>query len=252
MKQIRKYGFWLLEAGLLVTSAFLAFAIVGHRFLALVLLSLAALTGLYHLLSCYGRRKPRQARRLRTALTALVLLATVCYSIPLGIVIASAKTDREPKAPFLLVLGAGVNGTVPSLSLHNRLTAARDYLETYPEARAILSGGQGPGEEITEAECMRRWLEAAGIDPARLILEEESTSTYENIRNSLALIEALGEDPHGRLAIVSSEYHLYRAKLLARELGAEPLGVAGKTTMPVLKLNYLLREAAAVAIMWIM
>lgn len=252
MKQAGEKSFWILEAALLGASAFLAFALVGYRFLALVLLGFLALTGLYHLLFRYGRRKPGRARRLKTALTALVLLAAACFSAFFGIVAAAAKTDREPEAPFLLVLGAGVNGTVPSLSLYNRLTAAKDYLEAYPEARAILSGGQGPGEEITEAECMRRWLEAAGIAPARLILEEESTSTYENIRNSLALIEAMGENPRGRLAIVSSEYHLYRAKSLAKELGAEPLGVAGKTTMPVLKLNYLLREAAAAFIMWIM
>lgn len=252
MKRVGDVGFWLLEAGLLGASAFLGFALVGYRFLALVLLSLAALAGLYHLLSCYGKRRPAQARRLKTVLTAFVLLAAACFSIPFGIVTAAAKTDREPEAPFLLILGAGVNGTAPSLSLYNRLTAARDYLEAYPQARAILSGGQGPGEEITEAECMRRWLETAGISPTRLILEEESTSTYENIRNSLALIEALGENPRGRLAVVSSEYHLYRAKLLARQLGAEPLGVAGKTTLPVLKLNYLLREAAAVLMMWIM
>ena len=252
MKKTGEKGFWLLEAGLLSASAFFAFALIGYRFLALALLCLAFLTGLYHLLFRYGGKKPRQARRLKTTLTALVLLAATCFSIPFGIVTAAAKTDKEPQAPFLLVLGAGVNGIVPSLSLYNRLTAAKSYLESYPEARAILSGGQGPGEEITEAECMRRWLEAEGIAPERLILEEASTSTHENIRNSLALIEALGEEPQGRLAIVSSEYHLYRAKLLARQLGAEPLGVAAKTTLPVLKLNYLMREAVAVLAMWIM
>ena len=252
MKQLRKNGFWLLETGLLGASGFLAFAVIGYRFLAMVLLGFAALTGVYHLLSCYGGKKPRKARRIRSVLTALVLLGVVCISIPFGFVASSSGTDDQPEAPFLLILGAGVNGTVPSLSLYNRLTAARDYLETYPETRAILSGGQGPGEEITEAECMRRWLESAGIAPERLILEEESSSTYENITNSLALIESLGEDPQGRLAIVSSEYHLYRAKLLAKELGAEPLGVAGKTTKPVLKFNYMLREAAAILVVWIM
>jgi uncharacterized SAM-binding protein YcdF (DUF218 family) len=244
--------FWWIEAALLGGAVFFGFALIGYRFLALLLLCLTALTGLYHLLFYYGRKKPRRARRLKAVLTALVLTAALCFSIPFSIVAASAKTDSEPEAPYLLILGAGVNGTVPSLSLHNRLTAAKMYLETYPEARAILSGGQGPGEEITEAECMRRWLEAAGIFSKRLILEEQSTSTQENIQNSLAILEAMGEDPRGRLAIVSSEYHLYRAKLVAKELGAEPVGVAAKTTKPILKLNYMLREAAAVLLMWIM
>lgn len=89
-----------------------------------------------------------------------------------------------------MVLGAGVNGTVPSQALRERLEAAQDYLARYPEAIAVLSGAQGDGEAITEAQCMYDWLTARGVDPARLRMETKATTTEENLRCSLDLIEA--------------------------------------------------------------
>ncbi len=149
---------------------------------------------------------------------------------------------------YVIVLGAGVNGTEPSLSLRNRLEAALDFLEKAPGAAAVLSGGQGPGEQITEAECMRRWLAARGVAPERLILETRAATTRENIEFSLALIEQReGRRPDG-IAIVSSEYHLLRAKMQAKKLGvSDCAGVAARTTLPVLRVNYFIREGFGAA-----
>ena len=226
----------------MLAAAFFAFALVGYRVLALCL---AALGGFF-LLEWLCARKGR--KKLRLGLWGLLVLGLAglgLFSLP---VLREARTDPDPRADYVIVLGAGVNGTVPSLSLTDRLTAALGYLNTYPEAKAVLSGGQGPGEDITEAACMYAWLTERGVAPERLLLEEAAATTEENLRLSLACIRADGGDTD-RVAILSSEYHLYRAKALAREAGiSEPVGVAAETSLPLLRFNYFLREAGGVAL----
>ena len=99
----------------------------------------------------------------------------------------------------------------------------------YPEAVAVLSGAQGDGEAITEAQCMYDWLTARGVDPARLRMETKATTTEENLRCSLDLIEAETGTRPAQIAVVSGEYHLLRAELLARRAGTEALGVPSYT-----------------------
>ena len=241
---------WLIPAGIsLVLAAFMKFALIGYVVTSVLLFCLACLFVVLGLLERLHAKRPALARRLRIALVSVLAVGLAVFTAMEIPVIKNAKTDRDAQAPYLLVLGAGVNGTTPSLSLYNRLSAALGYLIENPDAVAIVSGGQGPGEDITEAEAMRIWLESAGIAPERIIKEEKATSTMENLSFSLDIIESLGGDRSGRVAIVTSEYHLYRAKSMAASLGAQPLGVAAKTTLPVLKINYFIREAFAVAYM---
>ena len=132
-----------------------------------------------------------------------------------------------------MVLGAGVNGTVPSQALRERLEAAQDYLARYPEAIAVLSGAQGDGEAITEAQCMYDWLTARGVVPDRLRMETKATTTEENLRCSLDLIEAETGTRPAQIAVVSGEYHLLAGEavkeILARRAGTEALGVPSYT-----------------------
>ena len=145
-----------------------------------------------------------------------------------------------------MVLGAGVNGTVPSLSLKERLNAAYDYLIAHPDAVCVVSGGQGRGEDITEALCMFTDLTDRGIAPERVWMEDRATSTRENIRFSLDLIEEKTGTRPAEIGLVSSEYHLYRAGLLARAEQVMSFGIPAKTSWVTLRVNYFLREIAAV------
>ena len=146
----------------------------------------------------------------------------------------------------MIVLGAGVNGDVPSKSLSERLGTTQAYLERYPDAIAILSGGQGDGENITEALCMYRWLTARGIAPERLRMEDKAANTEENLRFSLALIEEeFGAKPE-TAAVVSSSYHLARASLLAEDEGLHMLGVPASTDNPIYFCQMFLREIVGV------
>lgn len=250
-KKIRSAIFFFAAAAALFLGLAVKSATV-YQTIGVCLLALALFLAVLGAIGLYALKKPKLAKRLQTLLLMLAALG-VCLFIALEIpIISSARTDKAPEAPYLIVLGAGVDGKTPSLSLYNRLTAAKAYLEAYPQAKAVLSGGQGQGEEITEAECMRLWLTQNGISPDRLLLEEKSNSTETNLINSLTIISAQGGDPTGKIAVLSSEYHLYRAKFMARQLGAQPLGVAGHTSNFVLMVNYFIREAFAIVYLWIM
>lgn len=255
---MKKHGFgkaiiWFAPVELFLIASALVLGIFSvYKTISLVLFSAAVLLALYAALAAYMRRNAKRAKILIAALTLLVAIGFGLFSVAEFLVIRQAHTDENPEAPYLIVLGAGVDGTQPSLSLYNRLTTALEYLKTYPEARVIVSGGQGPGEDISEAECMRRWLTENGISEVRIIKEDKSTSTDENIANSLAIIDTYSNDPNNVVAILSSEYHLYRAKRAAESAGALPLGVAARTSNPILMVNYFIREALGVVYLWIM
>lgn len=244
-------GFWIGDAALAFVALIIYICSV-YKTIGLAILALSALLALYRLLSNYAKRNAIRAKHLKSALTALLCIGFAYFIIVEISIVSSARTDENPEEPYLIVLGAGVDGTVPSLSLFNRLTAALEYLETYPKTTVIVSGGQGDGEDISEAECMRRWLIENGISEDRIIKEENSFSTEENIQNSLEIMRFYSNNTTDRVAIVSSEYHLYRAKYIAREQNALPVGVAARTSNLALMINYFMREAFAVTALWIM
>ena len=144
----------------------------------------------------------------------------------------------------VIVLGAGVDGTTPSLSLWTRLDVALAYVQDKPGIPIVVSGSQGRGEEISEARCMYDWLTARGVPREQIILEERATNTEENIRYSLELLEE--RDVAGNIAVVSSDYHLCRA---AMYLGGDMVPVAARMPLRYLPLtvNYYVREAFGLA-----
>ena len=183
---------------------------------------------------------------LRTTLTCFVCFGMVIAGITEAVILQASGGDPEEDFQYVLVLGAGVNGSTPSLSLQDRINAAYIYLDTHPDVTAILSGGQGPDEDLTEAACMFQHLTAMGIDPERLWLEERSTSTWENLQYSLELIESkIGVRPT-TLGILSSEYHMYRASLFTKACGITPRGIPAATSRVTVRINYFLREIAGV------
>ncbi len=185
-------------------------------------------------------RYPRHRKLLR-ALRILFCLALAFFLTVEGVILCGGMMEPEQGLDYIVVLGARVNGTVPSGSLRNRIRVGVEYLRDNPGAIAVLSGGQGSGEEISEARCMYENMLAAGIDPARLILEEQSTDTAANLRNSRALI------PRGAsVGLVTNNFHIFRALALARNQGWEDVhGVPVATTMLSLP-HYLMREFVGV------
>ena len=224
---------------LILAGCVLRFAMPGHDFLGYTLWGIAVLV----------LRWARLYRVGRTVLSVLVCAGVIVFAVFEIPVVRDARTDTDAHPDAIIVLGAGVNGSAPSLSMCNRLDAALDYLGANPDALAVVSGGQGDGEDITEAQAMADYLTAHGIDSARIMQEDQSRTTRENLENSFAILRARGYAPADGVGIVTSEYHLYRAKHMARALGAEPVGIAAETTLPTMRINYFIREAFAAAYM---
>jgi len=236
-----KHIFWLYFAVILAVAAIpTKFLLRGYDYIAYSFLFIACVILLYLYL-------PSTVCRILTVWLAagFIYLFIVEYAI-----VQDAKTDTEATPDYLIVLGAGVEGTRPSRSLNYRINAAYSFLLSHPDCKAVLSGGQGDGEDITEALCMYNELCAKGIDPSRLIMEPCATSTLENLKFSFDLIRAAGVDPDGRTAIVSSSYHLYRAKQMAEALEVTASGVAAYPGWPGLAFNYYIREAFGVTYLW--
>ena len=233
---------WPLAAVLTGSALILRFALRGYAWWGYACLFAAALLLLHHYL-------PAALWKLVVALTC-VGLAYFCFVE--SFIIRSARTDPEPERDYLIVLGAAVYGDQPSLTLIRRLEGAADYLARYPDSLAIVSGGMGKGETVTEAQAMYDWLVSAGVDPARVLMEPKAASTEENLRFSFELIRERGDEPSGNVAIVSSAYHLYRAKLMAEKLGvADAAGVAAPWGYFFVMLNYFIREAFGVTHLWL-
>lgn len=242
MRVFSKIPGWATAAGLLLIGAlFFRFALRGYSYIAHTLSFIAALVIMH-------RFFPAFLWRAAVILTCLGLVYFIIVEIP---IIKNARTDPEPERDYLIVLGAAVHGDSPSLSLVHRLEGALDYLQRYPESTAIVTGGQGPGENITEAQAMFDWLTARGIAPERVIMEPKATSTKENLQFSLDIIRSRGDEPQGNVAILSSPYHLYRAKSMAELLGVSAAGVTGHWDYPLLTINYFIREAFGVTHLWV-
>ena len=213
------------------------------QFSAYIFLALAALLACFRILSIWGTPLARMLRRvLSVAVCVGILIAAIT-----GILVWEAGLgDPETDCDYIIVLGCGVNGTEPSMLLRERIDAAYGYLSSHPDTICVVSGGQGPGENMTEAACMFRELTEMGINPARIWQEGRSTSTAENLSFSLEIIQQHTGSRPSHIGIVSGEYHLFRAGLMAGEQGITASGIPATTAWLPLRINYHLREIAGV------
>ena len=238
----RKGAFWIALLALVGCGVFLLrFRASGYHFTALIPLTAAVLILVFR----FGKRG---LKRLAGAALALALALFFAAEIP---ILYTALTAAESDAPYVIVLGAAVYGETPSISLRHRSDRAAEHLQRNPDAVAVVSGGQGEGEDISEAEAMRRYLIDKGVAGGRILMEDRSTSTLENLTFSKRVIENSGGDP-ARVAVVSSSYHLYRAKRMAAALGMEADGLPSSDGYPVYMTGMYLREAVAVWKLWVL
>ena len=171
----------------------------------------------------------------------IVLL--VSFIVIEGLIIYNANITQDTSADYIIILGAMVRGNTPSLILDERLQAGLNCIKKHPEAKVILSGAKGPGENISEAQAMKIYLINNGVDEAKLIKEEKSTNTFENLENSKKIIAKINSKT--KILIVTSDFHIFRSKLLASRTGLKAYGVPAKTEL-YLQPTYYVREYLAV------
>lgn len=142
--------------------------------------------------------------------------------------IAAAKPARESAdTDVAIVLGCAVKDGRPSATLACRLDKARELWMLHPGMRFIVSGGTSDPSEPSEAAVMAACLAETGIPIEQVFLEERALNTEENLAYSLELIERL--DAVGGIILVTSDYHLWRARMIARSLGVDAMPCAAPT-----------------------
>ncbi|MCU4990856.1 YdcF family protein [Bacillus cereus] len=150
-------------------------------------------------------------------------------------------------ADYIIVLGSKVNGTKPSYSLQYRIDKAAEYLKSHEKTIAIVSGGKGKGEDISEALAMKNGLMKLKITEERIIMEDKSTSTDENIKYSKPLIP----DNMKKGMIVTNDFHMFRAKKIAAKQGLQLEGLSAETPRRIV-ISSNIREYLAITQYWFM
>ncbi len=173
------------------------------------------------------------------------------FLFALGLFAASFAHPATGNEKAVVVLGAGLRGQQVSGLLARRLNAALEYYQENPDILLVVSGGQGPDEDIPEAEAMARYLMERGVPQEHILKEDKSASTEENFAFSRALLEQAGIDAGQPVAYVTNRFHIYRAGIFARKAGftqvtAVPASISFGTVMP----SYL-REVLAVCHEWV-
>ena len=175
---------------------------------------------------------------LRRIFYVIVIVGVTMFVIVEGLILSRFHDKGKENLDYIIVLGAQMKPAGPSAVLKFRLDAAYDYLTENEHTICILSGGQGSNEPCSEAEGMYQYLTEKGIPSERLMMEDQSTDTSENIAYSMELIGR--EDVS--VGIVTNNFHVYRGVRLAKAAGLQEVcGIAARSNV-YFQLNNMVRE----------
>ena len=152
---------------------------------------------------------------IKISLGIIATLGLILFVIVEGLIISGFKNNEDAELDYLIVLGAQLKKSGPSRVLQMRLDKAYDYLIEHEDTLVIVSGGKGSDEPDTEAEGMYQYLIKKGIDPGRIIKEDRSRDTFQNITFSSTFIDV----DNDKVGIVSNNFHIFRAVNLAKHAG---------------------------------
>lgn len=217
------------------TSSFLPFWLAAGIFLIVA--------GVVFLILLKNGTIERIPKFIRVTFITLVTIGIGLFCVLEGLVISKMNEVPEHNVSYLVVLGAQVRGTRVTKSLAKRLDAAYDYAVKNKDTIIVVSGGKGSGEDISEAKAMKRYLVSRGIEKRRILVEDKSTTTMENLTFSRKKIK--GENKS--VAIVTNNFHMFRAMKIAESLDYKNVeGLCAESDNRLLP-NYMVREAFAIA-----
>ncbi len=172
----------------------------------------------------------------------IILCGCILFVAVEAMIIGYSRREPEKEPDYLIVLGAQVRKTTPSLVLQYRIDKAAEYMLKHPDVIAIVSGGQGADEGISEALAMQDGLIAKGIEKERILMEDQSTSTKENLEFSKQYIDV----EQNQVLVVTTDFHVLRAVGIAKKAGYQKVeGLAAKSVWYLIPSNYV-REFMAV------
>jgi uncharacterized SAM-binding protein YcdF (DUF218 family) len=228
---------WIFAIALLVFGGFLM--LDGSVALGLILLIIGVLTTIRCIIGIAFKVVWKLIRKPLAIVLAIVLVIMALTSVP---ILLGVRSQPEAACDWLIVLGAGVDGDTPSPILQDRINAAYDYLTKHPDTVCIATGGKGDDENLSEAQCIYNHLTQMGISGDRIWMEDQATSTVENFRYSIDLLkQETGSIPKS-VGVLSNEFHLFRASLMAKDNGLSPIFIAAPTSDAWTRIYYTVRE----------
>lgn len=230
----------LLLLGIIFIGYFICIAFfVGHGtnfFFIWLFLGIGAITmAVLMKKGIWSEHLPRWIRRI---FTVLVCVGGIVFIVVESCIISGFSQKGPDGLDYLVVLGAQMKTSGPSKALQYRLDEAIRYLEENPDTQVIVSGGQGPDEPISEAQGMYDYLVEKGISSERILMEDQSKNTFQNLTFS----EKYLNKEKDAVGVVSNNFHVFRATKIARKAGYQKVyGIAAKGE-PFLQYNNMMRE----------
>lgn len=189
----------------------------------------------------YDAAKKNRALKIFKGIFVFFMIITTLYSC--AVCVAGRMDNASYNEDYIIVLGAGLNGSEPSLALRERLDKAVEYMNRNTEAEAIVTGGQGRGEMMSEAEAMSDYLVSHGIDEKRIIKEENAESTYQNFEYA-----KLEMEEGGTAVFVTNDFHVVRSLQMARMHGIDAAHIGAPTSLKLLPVSCVREFIAQLAV----
>lgn len=177
----------------------------------------------------------------RKIITILFVIGLAFFIFVEGLIIYTGHNKESGKSDYLMVLGAGIRGEMITTALAYRLDTAIEYNKENPNVKIIVSGGQGPGEDVTEASAMKKYLVEGGVDEKLIITEDKSTTTYENFEFTKEILDKQAGVKDYTITVVTNNFHMFRAKYFGEQVGFKCLGYPAPTHIST-TVNFHVRE----------
>lgn len=211
------------------------FLVVGIIFVLLGLLNI----------NYSGRNNNIILKRFIGIVHIFIILFIIIFIMIETCIVYSANKHLNKKPDYVMILGAGIQGKNMLLIQRQRTDTALEFIKKNPDIKIIASGGQGPGEDISEAEAIREYLVKHGVKNENIIKEEKSRSTIENMKYTKAILKNIDGRNNLKVAIVTSNFHMFRAKFLAVRVGIDTEGISAPVRDLLLP-NFSVRECFAI------
>lgn len=191
--------------------------------------------------------KLKGVRKIIKIIFSFLILIFILIEIP---IIYFGNKTYNGNCDYIIVLGAGLRGENMSLTLYQRVSKALQYAKSHKDTQIILSGGKGNSELISESQAMEKYFLENGISKQRVIKEDKSINTYQNLKFSYEKLEQISKSKNQdigklKIGVVTSNFHIFRAKFLGKRVGLNLVGIPSEVR-DILKPNFYVREAFAV------
>ena len=214
---------------------------------------LCAYSYYYQKINLYLTRKPKLIRLWKMGWGVFFLWCMSLLFFFMYIHHHSKVDDEVEVVDAIIVLGAGIVDNQPSWALAERLDTAAEVFAKKNGAMIIVTGGLGFQQTLTEAEVMSAYLQKRHqIADESIALEDQSTSTELNLKNSQPILQRYGLNNDSAVVIVTSDFHTLRAAAIARKLGFKNIATVGAMTPIGIRYNAWLREYFAYISGWLL